>query len=58
MAKTIKETCQNCDAKYKIVFDAEEVGEVPTFCPFCGESTEDWGEEEDLDLNQDEDDWE
>lgn len=47
--------CQNCGSKWTIKYRDDETGERPSFCPFCGECLEDWGDEDDeLDYLDDE----
>lgn len=51
-----KEECPNCLSIWTIKYRDDETGEAPTFCPFCGECLEDWGDpdEELLDEEWDE----
>jgi len=57
MSKKIKEECTNCEATYSITWKLDDANDPPTFCPFCGEDTEIYDDDEDFDIN-DEDDWE
>jgi hypothetical protein len=34
---TLNNTCENCESKYKIVFNQEDCPDDPKYCPFCAE---------------------
>lgn len=29
--------CESCGSEYTLVYDADDLLEEPTYCPFCGE---------------------
>jgi len=33
----LKHHCDNCDSKYKIIYDEDDCEDSPTYCPFCAE---------------------
>ena len=49
--KTLKHTCDNCEAAFKIVYDGDQAPDDPIFCPFCSEYIMEESEDsDDLDL--------
>jgi rRNA maturation endonuclease Nob1 len=47
MSKDIeKKSCHYCESTYKLVYDYEETGTNPKFCPFCGEECYDEKDDE------------
>ena len=32
----IKHNCDNCDAKYKVIYNEEDCDDTPHFCSVCG----------------------
>jgi uncharacterized Zn finger protein (UPF0148 family) len=51
LMKTLKHTCDNCEAQFKIVYDGDLAPDDPTFCPFCSEYIMEESEDsDDLDL--------
>lgn len=41
-AEVIKRVeCNNCEVKYTLTYDKEEVEDKPEYCPFCGDLVED-----------------
>lgn len=55
MKEVINHVCSYCETPFKLVFDSEEIGSQPKFCPFCSEETlaeepeEDFDDEQELD---------
>jgi len=37
LMKTLKHTCENCEAEFKLIYDEESAPDIPTYCPFCSE---------------------
>jgi len=49
--RTLKHTCDNCDNKFKLVYDEDESSDSPIFCPFCAEYIiSETQEDDDVDL--------
>lgn len=51
--------CNNCEVKFTLTFDKEEIEDSPDYCPFCGDLVEDvYKDIEDEDDNwSDGDEW-
>jgi hypothetical protein len=43
----IKHNCENCDAKYKIIYNEEDCDDAPHFCSICGNYIVETDEEQD-----------
>jgi len=51
--KYVTTNCPNCESAYSVDFNEDEVTEdEPLFCPFCGDSTENFDVDDDLDENE------
>lgn len=48
--------CRNCETKFTLIYDREEVEDKPEYCPFCGDLYNDAYDDEVDDEEQDEDD--
>lgn len=58
--KTVSVECENCESTFEINYMEELVSdELPMFCPFCGEKTDNVNEEyiDDDELNDENDEW-
>jgi primosomal protein N' len=45
--------CNNCEVKFTLTFDKEEIEDSPDYCPFCGDLVEDVYK----DIEDEDDDW-